>query len=197
MKRSTGVRIAGIIGLVWAATLVLMLVQGDPQARGLLREFAGLSVLAGAMVWATYRFRILPRRGSFEGQASDAGLHAEAGDPLGLLGSPFSLFRRPATARELENTAWGSWKGRDVVVADYWYVPGSNTARDDERRFMCVIDEAGRTGPTWLSYPPASSRSSGTRSRSGTRTWSTSGSTGRSMCGLLTGASPPRCSTRA
>lgn len=153
MRRSTAVRVAAIIGVAWAATLLLMLVQGDPQARGLLREFLGLSVLAGAIGWATYRFRVLPRRESFEGQAREAGLQVSPGDPLRLLSSGFSIFRRPASARELENTAWGPWRGREIVVADYWYVPGTNTARDDEQRFMCVIDEASPGWPDLAAVP--------------------------------------------
>ena len=154
MRRSTAVRIAAIVGVAWAATLVLMLARGDPQANDLARGFVGLSALAGAIAWATYRFRVLPRRESFEGQARDADLHAAPGDPRGLLGSGFSLFRRPASARELENTAWGRWRGREVVVADYWYAPGTNTTREDEQRFMCVVDE---TRPEWpdLAVVPA------------------------------------------
>lgn len=154
MRRSTAVRLAAIIGVVWAATLLLMLVEGDPQARDLLREFVGLSVLAGAIAWATYHFRVLPRRESFEGQAKDAGLRAASGDPRDMLASGFSMFRRAASARELANTAWGRWREREVVVADYWYVSGTNTARDDEQRFMCVVDEAR---PEWpdLAVVPA------------------------------------------
>jgi len=154
MRRSTAVRAAAIIGVVWTATLLLMLVEGDPQARDLLREFVGLSVLAGAIAWATYHFRVLPRRESFEGQAKDAGLRAASGDPRDMLASGFSMFRRAASARELANTAWGRWREREVVVADYWYVSGTNTARDDEQRFMCVVDEAR---PEWpdLTVVPA------------------------------------------
>ena len=154
MRRSSAVRVAAIIGGMWATTLLLMLAQGDAQALGLLREFVGVSVLAGAIAWATYRFRVLPRRASFEGQARQAGLRAAPGDPRGLLSSGFLMFGRPATARELENTAWGPRRSREIAVADYWYVPGSNTASDDEQRFMCVIDGAG---PGWpdLAVVPA------------------------------------------
>ena len=153
MRRSTAVRVAAIIGVAWAATLALMFARGDPQANGLVRGFAGLSVLAGAIAWATYHFRVLPRRESFEGQAKEAGLRSASGDPLGLLASGFSIFRRAASARELENTAWGRWRGRDVVVADYWYVPGTNTTRDDEQRYMCVVDETGPALPDLAVVP--------------------------------------------
>ena len=154
MRRSSAVRVAAIIGVAWAATLALMLARGDPQADDLTRGFVGLSVLAGAIAWATYHFRVLPRRGSFEGQAKEAGLRAAAGDPLGMLASGFSMFRRAASARELENTAWGRWRGREVVVTDYWYVPGTNTTTDDEQRFVCVVDE-DRPGWPDLAVVPA------------------------------------------
>jgi len=153
MRRSTAVRIAAIVAVAWAATLVLMFATGDPQANGLLRDLVGLSVLAGAIAWATYRFRVLPRRESFGGQAGDAGLQARSDDPLGLLASGFSIFHRAASARELENTAWGRWRGREVVVADYWYAPGTNTTRHDEQRFMCVVDEARPGWPDLVVVP--------------------------------------------
>jgi hypothetical protein len=153
MRRSTAVGIAAIVAVAWAATLVLMFATGDPHANDLLRELLGLSVLAGAIAWATYRFRVRPRRESFKGQARDAGLHAGSGDPLGLLASGFSIFRRVASIRELENTAWGRWRGREVVVADYWYVPGTNTTRHDEQRFICVVDEARPGWPDLVVVP--------------------------------------------
>jgi hypothetical protein len=153
MRRSSAVRAAAVIGVAWAVTLMLMLAKGDPQVGRLLRGFLALSVLAGAIAWATYRFRVLPRRKSFEGQAREAGLQSSPGDPLALLSSGFSLFRRPASARELENTAWGLRRGREIVVADYWYVPGTNTTVDDEQRFVCVVDEVRPGWPDLIVEP--------------------------------------------
>jgi len=66
----------------------------------------------------------------------------------------FELFKRPASARDLENTAWGDSGGREIVIADYWYAPSSNPSLDDYRRFVCVIEAR----PAWadLSVTPTS-----------------------------------------
>lgn len=152
MRPATGLRILVGVGAVWALTVLVMLASGDPETGGLFAQLLAVSATVGGLAWAAYRFRILPRRGSFEGQAEQAGLRAEAGDPLGLLRQPFALFRRPASARDLENTAWGRRHGREIVIADYWFAPTSNTTRDDYQRFVCVID-APR--PEWPSISVA------------------------------------------
>ncbi|MDQ3209653.1 MAG: hypothetical protein M3Q20_00485 [Actinomycetota bacterium] len=128
--------------------------QGGPEAGRLAAQLLALSVSVAALAWAVYRFRIAPRRGSFEAQARQAGLEAQAGDPLGVISTPFALFGRAASARDLENTAWGARNGREIAVADYWYAPSSNPSLDDYRRFVCVIDSAR---PEWpdLSVVPA------------------------------------------
>ena len=153
MRPATVVRILAGIGVVWALTGIVMLASGDPEAGDVFAQLVAVSLLAGGLAWAAYRFRILPRRGSFEEQAKRAGLRAGPGDPLGLLRHPFALFARPASARDVENTAWGRWHGRETVVADYWYAPTSDAARDDYRRFVCVID-APRTSWPDISVMP-------------------------------------------
>jgi hypothetical protein len=146
MRPATAVKIAAAIGIAWAATALFMLVSGDPRAPGLIRQLVAISILAGGIAWLSYRFRVLPRRGSFVDQAKEAGLRAEAGDPFGMLSTPFELFHRAASARAVENTACGIHRSREIVVADYWYAPDANPSRDDARRFICVIDTAR---PEW------------------------------------------------
>ena len=146
MRPATALRIAVGVGVVWSATVLLLLATGDPDAPGLLKQLLAVSITVVGIAWAGYRYRILPRRGSFESQARDAGLQAQAGDPLGLLQMPFAMFRRSASARDLENTAWGLRNDRETVVADYWLAPSSDTTRDDYERFVCVIDLAR---PEW------------------------------------------------
>ena len=153
MKPATGLRIVAGVGAVWALTVLAMFATGDPQAGELLVRLAALAITVGGLAWAAYRFRIAPRRTSFDGQAREAGLQARAGDPFGLLDQPFALFHRAATARDLENTAWGHRRGREVIVADYWYTPSSNAARDDYRRFVCVLDLARRGWPDLAVVP--------------------------------------------
>ena len=158
MRPATSVRVLVGVGAVWALTVVSMVASGDPRARDLLAQLLVVLLAGGGLAWAAYRFRIQPRRASFIGQASDAGLRAEAGDPMGVLDQPFRLFRRAASARDLENTAWGRRHGRDVVVADYWDAPGSDPSREDYRRVVCVID-GPRPGWPDLSVMPSSSAS--------------------------------------
>lgn len=154
MRPSTSLRIMAGIGAAWALTVLVMFVRGDPQAGSTLAQLLVLALFVAGLVWAVYRFRIEPRRGSFESQATRAGLRAQPGDPLGLLQTPFALFRRPASARDLESTAWGAHNGREIVFADYWFAPSSNPSLDDYRRFVCVVDAR----PEWpdLSVIPTS-----------------------------------------
>jgi hypothetical protein len=142
MRPATAGKIAAAVGIAWGATALFMLVSGDPRAPGLIRQLFAISILTGGIAWLSYRFRVLPRRGSFEDQAKEAGLRAQAGDPFGMLASPFELFHRAASARAVENSAWGIHRGREVVVTDYWYAPDSNPSRDDVRRFVGVIETA-------------------------------------------------------
>ena len=128
------------IAAAWALAGLAMVASGDREGRRTLVQLLLLGVFAGGLAWATYRFRIEPRRGAFDAQARRAGLHAQAGDPLGLLRMHFGLFRRAASVRDLENTAHGVRNGREIVIADYWYAPSSNPSLDDYRRFVCVID---------------------------------------------------------
>jgi hypothetical protein len=154
MKPATAIRIAVAIGLAWAVTAVIKLASGDPGATALIRQLFALAITVGGMAWLGYRFRVLPRRRSFEDQAREAGMHARAGDPLGTLASSFGLFHRAASARNLENTASGLRRGREIVVVDYWYAPDSNPSRDDYRRFTCVID-TGRSEWPDIAVEPA------------------------------------------
>jgi len=146
LKPATAGKIAAAIGVAWSATALVMLVSGDPRAPGLIRQLFAISILAGGMAWLSYRFRVLPRRGSFADQAKEAGLRSQAGDPFGMLASRFELFHQAASARAVENTAWGIRRSREIVVADYWYAPDSNPSRDEVRRFVGVIDTAR---PEW------------------------------------------------
>jgi hypothetical protein len=154
MRPATSLRIVAGIGAAWALTVLVMYVRGDPEAGSMLAQLLVLALIVAGLAWAVYRFRIEPRRGSFDAQARRAGLRAQAGDPLDLMQAGFELFQRPASARDLENTAWGDSNGRGIVIADYWYATSSNPSLDDYRRFVCVIEAR----PAWadLSVTPMS-----------------------------------------
>jgi hypothetical protein len=147
VRPATTLRIVAAIGAAWALAAFTMLARGDPEGGRTLAQLFALAITVAGLTWAVHRFRIEPRRGSFDAQARHAGLRAEAGDPLGLMQMPFALFGRAASARDLENTAWGVRHEREIVVADYWFAPSSNPSLDDDyRRFVCVIDP---TRPEW------------------------------------------------
>lgn len=134
-----------IVGLLGLSALTAI-VRGDPQGRELFGGFVFVAAVFGGMWWLSQKYRVGPRRESFEDQARRAGLRAEAGDPFRLLDAPFALFGRAASVRDIENTANGIRGGERVVIADYWYAPSSDPQRDDYRRYTCVLTE---TPPWW------------------------------------------------
>lgn len=135
-----------IVG-VMAVFGLSMFVSGDPAGREVLGSALAVGATVAVLGWLGYRYRIQPRRESFEGQARELGLRAESGDPLRLLDVPFGLFRRAASVRDIENTARGTRGGADVIVADYWYATSSDPSLDDHERFTCVLSAAPREWP--------------------------------------------------
>ena len=142
MKASTANRILMWIVGVFGAFALILLAAGDEGSRDAFGNFFILATFVGGLAWLGYRYRVLPRRGSFAGQARDLGLRAEGGDPLGLIDRPFVLFRWMASVREVENTATGRRNELDVVIADYWFSPTSAAERDDYERYTCVLTPA-------------------------------------------------------
>lgn len=145
MRASTANKILLWIVVAVGVAALLELIKGDPEGRELFGGFVFVAVLLGGFWYLGNRYRVAPRRADFEGQAEEVGLHAEPGDPLGLLDVPFTLFGRTASVRDIENTATGVRGGERVVVADYWYAPSSDPQLDDYQRYTCVLSEA----PAW------------------------------------------------
>lgn len=145
MRASTATRLLiGVVAFVGVAAL-LAIVRGDPEARELVGGFLLVAVTIGGLLWLSRRYRVAPRRASFKDQARLAGLRAEPGDPFGLLDSPFTLFGRAASVRDIENTASGMRNGVWTVVADSWYAPTSDPQLDDYVRHTCVLTDT----PAW------------------------------------------------
>ncbi len=142
MKASSARRIAIGIGIVLASFTLLMVLTGDPEASDMLRYTFLAAITVGGAWWLGYHYRVLPRRESFAAQARELGLRAEPGDPLGLLDRPFRLFTWSASARELENTAYGLHLGVETIVADYWFSPTNLPEHDDHERYTCVLTSA-------------------------------------------------------
>lgn len=155
MRASTVTRL--LIGAIvfMGVTALLALVEGDPEARELVGGFFLVAVTIGGLLWLSQRYRVGPRRASFQDQARRAGLRAEPGDPFALLDSPFALFGRMASVRDIENTATGTRNGAWTIVVDYWYAPTSDPQLDDYLRYTCVLTDT----PAWwpdLSIVPES-----------------------------------------
>ena len=146
MNASTMQRILIGIGVFLAGGTLLMFLTGDRQAGELTGQLLVVAITVGGLLWLVYRYRVLPRRESFRGQASEQALRAQPGDPLGLLELPFTLFRWVGSVRQIENTATGIHGGREIVVADYWFAPSGSTEYDDYERYTCVMTA---TPPDW------------------------------------------------
>jgi len=133
--------------------LSLMALGGDDEARSILRQVVVAAVFVGGLSYLSYRYKIAPRRAVFSDQARSVGLVPVEGDPTGILASGFELFTRRASVRDIETTATGTWRQRDVVVADYWYAPTSNTQIDDYVRVVCALFPVPGSWPRLLVIP--------------------------------------------
>lgn len=142
MNVSTAHKILIGIGAFLVAGTLLLFLKGDPQAGKVARETLVLVIVVGGIFWLGYRFRVLPRRESFQGQAGSLAFRAETGDPLGLLALPFELFHWAGSVRRIENTATGLHEGQEIVIADYWFAPSSAEQYDDYERYTCVLGPA-------------------------------------------------------
>jgi hypothetical protein len=77
------------------------------------------------------------RRQGFLRMATQYSLSYSQGDPLGLLGYPFTLFTK-GDGRMLENVVYGTWQEADVTAFDFMYYEQSGKSRTDYL-FDCVI----------------------------------------------------------
>jgi hypothetical protein len=145
MKVSSARRIPLWIGACWAAFVVILFIARAPDAGELLGQLLVVGGTIGGLFYLGYRFRVLPRRRSFQGQARELGLRPELGDTRGLMQLPFSLFRWMASARDMENTASGTWRGADIVVGDYWFARSGRPEKEDYERYTCVLTAAPST----------------------------------------------------
>jgi hypothetical protein len=145
MRAATANRFVWWIVALMGLAALSAIVRGAPDARELFGGFVFVAFMFGGLWWLSQRYRVRPRRASFEDQARLAGLTASPGDPFGLLDAPFALFGRAASVRDIENTASGIRGDEHVVVADYWYAPSSDPQLDDYRRYTCVLKET----PSW------------------------------------------------
>ena len=145
MKVSTSRTILVALAVGFLGGMVLLALSGDAEARrDLPAQFLAWASI-GAIVFAGWWFRVRPRRELHRDEAGSLGFRSAPGDPLHLLGRSFALLGEVAAAKDVENTSWGSWRGRDVVVFDYWYARSSDPQLDDYRYFTCATTPM----PSW------------------------------------------------
>jgi hypothetical protein len=90
------------------------------------------------------------RREAFGAFAMRHGLEYSAHDQFGLLGWPFSLFKR-GHGRGIENVLWGNWQSQPIQAFDYWYYTETTDSEGNTSRsyshFSCVLVEIAASFP--------------------------------------------------
>jgi hypothetical protein len=156
MKPKTRRAVAVGIVAFFAYGLLLTAVSGDSRAAGdILRAVVALAVI-GAFGLGAWWIRTQPRRRSAEAAARELGLRFSAADVFDLIDLPFALFDRPASVRGLENVMYGTWRGLEVRLFDYWYARSSDPSVDETERFSCLMISMGTSWPSLLIEPETS-----------------------------------------
>jgi hypothetical protein len=138
MRARTAKRLLIAIGAFMVGSLALMAITGDEEARELLGEQVVVWILIGGLFLAAWWFKVRPRRAYHRDQAARLGFTTAPGDPLRFLDRPFLFLRATAGMRDVENTSWGTWRGMDITVFDYWFARSSDPTRDDYEYFTCA-----------------------------------------------------------
>jgi hypothetical protein len=126
------------LAVVFLGGMLVLALVGDAEARRGLRAQVAVWGTLGGIVFAGWWFKVRPRREYHQDQARGLGLRSAPGDPLGFFQRPFALLGHAAGAKDIENTSWGTWRGMDVVVIDYWFARSSDPNRSDYRYFACA-----------------------------------------------------------
>jgi hypothetical protein len=134
------------LAVIFLGGMLLLAVTGDAEARRELPAQVAAWITIGLVVFAGWWFRVRPRRELHQDEARSLGLRSAPGDPLGYFERPFALLGHVAAAKDIENTSWGTWRGMDVVVIDYWFARSSDPSRNDYRYYTCA---ATQVPPAW------------------------------------------------
>jgi hypothetical protein len=138
-----------LVGLAafFLGSMLLMALAGDEEARRELPAQVAAWGTIAALILAGWWFKVRPRRELHRDQAGRLGFTSARGDPLGFLDRSFLFLRIPASVREVENTSWGTWRGTDVAVFDYWFARSSDPSQDDYEYYTCA------TAPIPVDWP--------------------------------------------
>lgn len=153
MKVPTARRILLWLAVVFLGGMVLLAVTGDANARRELPAQVAAWGTIGALLFAGWWFKVRPRRELHQDEARTLGLRSAPGDSLGFFERPFALLDHAATAKDIENTSWGTWQGIEVAVFDYWFARSSDPQVQDHRYFTCATTSVPVAWPDILIAP--------------------------------------------
>ena len=134
------------LAVIFLGGMLLLTLAGDAEARRELPAQVATWGFIGLLFFLGWWFKVRPRRELHQAQARSLGLRSAPGDPLGYFQRPFALLGHAAGAKDIENTSWGSWRGMEVVVIDYWFARSSDPSRSDYRYYTCA---ATPVPPEW------------------------------------------------
>jgi hypothetical protein len=153
VKAGTAQRILLGLGVVVLGGMLLLAVAGDAGARRALPAQLAVWSTIGALVFAGYWFKVRPRRDLHRAEAAQLRLTSAPGDAFGMLDRGFALLGHVSSAKDVENTSWGTWRGRDVVVGDYWFARSSDPQRADHRYFTGAATDVSDAWPDLAIVP--------------------------------------------
>src|SRR5262245_18599956 len=134
--------------------MLVLAIGGDESSRRELPAQLAAWGTVGLVLFGAWWFRVRPRRELHRDEAGSLALHSEPGDPLGFLARGFALLAHVGGAKDVENTSWGTWRGLDVVVLDYWFAPSDADTPSETRTYSCATTPVPATWPD-LSIVPA------------------------------------------
>lgn len=143
-----------VLAVVFLGGMLVLAIGGDESSRRELPAQLAAWGTVGLVLFGAWWFRVRPRRELHRDEARSLALRSAPGDPLGYFDRGFALLAHVGGAKDIENTSWGTWRGLDVVVIDYWFTPSSADTRAETRSYTCA---ATPVPPTWpnLSIVPA------------------------------------------
>jgi hypothetical protein len=143
-----------VLGAVFLGGMLVLALAGDASARRELPAQVAAWATVGGAVFAAYWFRVRPRRELHREEARSLRLHSAAGDPLHFFDRGFALLAHVGGGKDIENTSWGTWRGMDVVVIDYWFASTHADSPSETRAYTCAATTVPAGWPD-LSIVPA------------------------------------------
>ncbi len=138
MRAGTGRTTLLWLAVVFLGGMVLLALTGDVEARRELPAQVAAWTTIGLLLFAGWWFKVRPRRELHRDEANVLRLRSAPGDPLGFLARRFALLGHLASAKDIENTSWGTWRRMDVAVFDYWFARSSDPQVRDIESFTCA-----------------------------------------------------------